>query len=79
MVGSPTRCWARTSAPSWCPARRRPSTPTSWSRSAGERLADYKVPRQVWFVDELPRNAAGKVVKAKLASTPALDHLERGR
>jgi len=32
-----------------------------------ERLADYKVPRQVWFLDALPRNATGKVVKASLA------------
>ena len=28
-----------------------------------ERLADYKVPRSIWFVDELPRNAMGKVLK----------------
>jgi acyl-CoA synthetase (AMP-forming)/AMP-acid ligase II len=35
---------------------------------AGERLADYKVPRQVTFLDELPRNAGGKVLKSELAS-----------
>jgi fatty-acyl-CoA synthase len=29
-------------------------------------LARYKVPRDVIFVDELPRNPAGKVVKRKL-------------
>jgi acyl-CoA synthetase (AMP-forming)/AMP-acid ligase II len=28
-----------------------------------ERLANYKVPRQVEFVDALPRNASGKVLK----------------
>ena len=28
-----------------------------------ERLATYKVPKQVIFVDQLPRNAAGKVLK----------------
>ncbi len=28
-----------------------------------ERLADYKRPRQIIFVDELPRNATGKVMK----------------
>ena len=32
-----------------------------------ERLADYKRPRQVWFVAELPRNATGKVMKHRLA------------
>jgi acyl-CoA synthetase (AMP-forming)/AMP-acid ligase II len=31
-----------------------------------ERLADYKRPRHLWFVDELPRNATGKVMKHKL-------------
>ena len=31
-----------------------------------ERLADYKVPRKVTFVAELPRNATGKVMKRLL-------------
>ena len=30
-------------------------------------LARYKVPRDVVFVDELPRNATGKVLKRELA------------
>jgi acyl-CoA synthetase (AMP-forming)/AMP-acid ligase II len=29
-------------------------------------LADYKVPRRIEFVDELPRNATGKVLKPQL-------------
>ena len=40
-----------------------------------EQLADYKVPRQFVFVDALPRNPTGKVIKpelkARLAATPA--------
>jgi acyl-CoA synthetase (AMP-forming)/AMP-acid ligase II len=40
-----------------------------------EHLADYKVPRTFLFVDDLPRNPTGKVVKpelkARLADTPA--------
>jgi acyl-CoA synthetase (AMP-forming)/AMP-acid ligase II len=32
-----------------------------------ERLADYKVPRRFTFVDALPRNEGGKVVKSQLA------------
>lgn len=41
-----------------------------------ERLADYKVPRRVVFVDALPRNATGKVVKRELAEqiTEQTDH-----
>ncbi|HEY2053512.1 MAG TPA: acyl-CoA synthetase, partial [Solirubrobacterales bacterium] len=31
-----------------------------------ERLAGYKKPAAVVFVDELPRNAAGKVLKREL-------------
>ena len=30
----------------------------------GERLADYKRPRSIDIVDELPRNPAGKLLKA---------------
>jgi long-chain acyl-CoA synthetase len=30
------------------------------------KLADYKRPRKLWFVEELPRNATGKVMKHKL-------------
>ncbi len=36
-----------------------------------ERLADYKRPRQLTFVDELPRNATGKVMKHKLVAPDA--------
>ena len=40
--------------------------------TARRSLADYKVPRRVVVVDELPRNASGKVVKSRLtaAATP---------
>ncbi|HVH46971.1 MAG TPA: benzoate-CoA ligase family protein, partial [Labilithrix sp.] len=33
---------------------------------ARERLAPYKVPKDVIFLDELPKNALGKVVKPEL-------------
>jgi fatty-acyl-CoA synthase len=31
-----------------------------------ENLARFKVPKQVEFMDELPRNATGKVLKKEL-------------
>ncbi|MEY8039828.1 FadD3 family acyl-CoA ligase [Saccharopolyspora cebuensis] len=34
-----------------------------------EHLANFKVPRQVEFVEALPRNAAGKVLKQRLGAT----------
>ncbi|MEV4329762.1 FadD3 family acyl-CoA ligase [Streptomyces sp. NPDC049597] len=40
----------------------------AWSR---REMANYKVPRQVEFVDELPRNASGKVLKAELRARHA--------
>lgn len=35
----------------------------SWCR---ERIAGYKVPRHIWAVEELPRNATGKVLRRRL-------------
>ena len=35
-----------------------------------QNLARYKVPREVVFVDQLPRNATGKIVKADLRAMP---------
>jgi acyl-CoA synthetase (AMP-forming)/AMP-acid ligase II len=34
----------------------------------GDRLARYKVPREVRFLDELPRSAMNKVLKDELAA-----------
>lgn len=39
----------------------------AWSR---ERMAGFKVPRSVDFLDELPLNATGKVMKDQLRETP---------
>lgn len=35
----------------------------AWSR---REMANYKVPREVAFVTELPRNASGKILKTRL-------------
>jgi acyl-CoA synthetase (AMP-forming)/AMP-acid ligase II len=35
---------------------------------AAERIADFKVPRQIFIVDELPKSATGKVQRAGLAA-----------
>jgi acyl-CoA synthetase (AMP-forming)/AMP-acid ligase II len=41
-------------------------TPDGLRAWAGERLADYRVPRRITVVAALPRNATGKVVKSEL-------------
>jgi acyl-CoA synthetase (AMP-forming)/AMP-acid ligase II len=38
-----------------------------------ENLARYKVPREIVFLDELPRNATGKVLKRELADRQQAD------
>ena len=38
-----------------------------------QNLARYKVPREIVFVDELPRNATGKVLKRELAERQLAD------
>ncbi|WP_106400542.1 AMP-binding protein [Actinocorallia populi] len=35
------------------------------------RLANFKVPREVFFVEALPRNASGKILKAELGARPS--------
>jgi malonyl-CoA/methylmalonyl-CoA synthetase len=45
-----------------------PSDPEAWRRLARQRLAAFKVPKRFVVVDDLPRNAMGKVEKAKLRS-----------
>lgn len=43
----------------------------SWCR---ERIANFKVPRQVQFVDSLPLNASGKILKSELRKAPWSGH-----
>jgi len=31
-----------------------------------ERVANYKYPRRIWFLDELPKGPTGKIVKREI-------------
>lgn len=44
---------------------------------ARERLAPFKVPKHVFFVDDLPRNASGKILKRELRARFANEIFER--
>ena len=48
---------------------KRPVTATELRDLCRSQLAAYKVPREVFVVAELPRNAAGKVIKAELSAS----------
>jgi acyl-CoA synthetase (AMP-forming)/AMP-acid ligase II len=43
-----------------------------------KNLASYKVPREIVFLDELPRNATGKVLKRELAGWDSRDDQKDG-
>jgi len=42
------------------------TTPDALRAYVKDNLARYKVPKEVVFLDELPRNATGKVLRARL-------------
>jgi acyl-CoA synthetase (AMP-forming)/AMP-acid ligase II len=46
----------------------RPVTADELKEYVKDNLARYKVPREIVFLDELPRNATGKVLKRELAT-----------
>lgn len=66
VVGLPDPRW--TEVPVTAVVRRDPGlTAEGLLEHARERLARYKVPHRVLFVDALPRNAAGKLLKKEIA------------
>jgi len=65
VVGTPSEEWGELVTAFIVPAADRLSERTVLEFAA-ERLAPFKRPRAVHFVDSLPRNALGKVVKQEL-------------
>ncbi|MCX4245430.1 AMP-binding protein [Paraliomyxa miuraensis] len=68
VVGVPDHRWGERIAAAVVPVPELPAPPepevlVAW---VAEHLADYKKPRQLVMVDELPRNALGKVQKPRL-------------
>ena len=71
VVGTPHPRWGETGVAFVVPARGATPDPddlVAWCRA---RLAPYKVPAHIALLDELPRNATGKVLKAPLRETAA--------
>jgi fatty-acyl-CoA synthase len=68
VVGVPDEEYGQVPAAFVVRRARARTKPETLRRFVRERLARYKVPRHVVFVDELPRNATGKVLKRVLAA-----------
>ncbi len=71
VVGVPDRAMGEVGAAFVVPSpsgRPEPEELIAWSR---ERMANYKVPRFVWLVDELPLNPSNKVLKPVLRERAA--------
>jgi fatty-acyl-CoA synthase len=47
---------------------RAPATSEDLRQHVRENLANYKVPREITVVDELPRNSTGKIARSELLS-----------
>ncbi len=71
VIGTPSRRWGEVVTAVVIPAGS--GDAAALVDYAADRLAPYKRPRLVRFVDELPVNAMGKVVRAQLATELAAD------
>ena len=73
MVGEPSDEWGEVVVAVVVPTTD-DDDPDALLAFAAEHLAPYKRPRRVRYVDALPRNALGKVVRANLSAlrNPAL-------
>jgi malonyl-CoA/methylmalonyl-CoA synthetase len=67
VTGTPSDEWGET-VTAWVVADGRPPSPDDLVAFASGLLAPYKRPRLVHFVDQLPRNALGKVRRVDLRS-----------
>jgi long-chain acyl-CoA synthetase len=66
VIGVPDERWGETVKALIVPRRGARPAPADIVAFARERLAGYKLPRSVEFVDDLPRNPSGKVLKREL-------------
>jgi acyl-CoA synthetase (AMP-forming)/AMP-acid ligase II len=66
VIGVPEETWGESIVAVVCPREGVSLTPEELIEFCKERLASYKKPRYVTFVDEIPRNPSGKVLKREL-------------
>jgi fatty-acyl-CoA synthase len=66
VVGVPHDTWGEVGVAFVVPAEAQKVQSDDLGQFLSERLARYKIPKQIRVIDELPRTAYGKVVKAEL-------------
>ena len=66
VLGLPDPQWGEVVAAAVVLRQGQPASPAELAGHCQQRIAGYKKPRRIAFVAELPRNAAGKVVKGEL-------------
>ena len=66
VVGVPHDEWGEEIGAAVVPAEGETLTPDEVSAYVRERLAAYKYPRVVWFLDELPKGPTGKILKRQI-------------
>jgi acyl-CoA synthetase (AMP-forming)/AMP-acid ligase II len=67
VVGMPSDEWGEV-VTAFVVAGPEPPTAEALKAFAAEQLAPFKCPRRLHFVDSLPRNALGKVLKHELGA-----------
>ncbi len=78
VVGVPDPEWGESLVAWIVPKGTERPTPEAIGEFVREELADYKRPRNVVFVDELPRNPTGKILKRELKAQWIAEHAPRG-
>lgn len=66
VVGVPDETWGERVKACIVPVDEASPDDTEITSFVGDRLADYKRPREIEFYEELPRNPTGKVIKDEL-------------
>jgi malonyl-CoA/methylmalonyl-CoA synthetase len=66
VAGIPSEAWGEEVTAFVVPSKTHPLDEVELIAFARERLATYKCPRRVIVIDQLPRNAMGKVERSKL-------------
>ncbi len=78
VVGRPHPEWGESVAAFVVPRPDSPFGPTEWESHLAQRLARFKRPRDWRVVTELPKNAAGKVLKRDLRAALAIEEQGAG-